>query len=122
MATCGTAIPDIAPARVNARMGPLIRATVLNLARMTGQVMVPTGHPTFRAYGDRRRLHPRAGRTEGQMSKILRMVSVLNAALIFAVQTNPVAAQTPIVPEAHTLKVNVFPAGFNWPLWVAQDQ
>src|SRR5262245_12796503 len=56
------------------------------------------------------------------MSKILGMLSILNAALIFAVQTDPVAAQTPIVPKVHTLKVNVFPPGFNWPLWVAQDQ
>jgi len=56
------------------------------------------------------------------MRKILRMSGLLAAALIFATQTNPLAAQAPITPTGHILKINVFPAGFNWPLWVAQDQ
>ena len=56
------------------------------------------------------------------MRKILRMSGLLAAALIFAVQINPLAAQVPIAPTGHILKINVFPAGFNWPLWVAQDQ
>jgi ABC-type nitrate/sulfonate/bicarbonate transport system substrate-binding protein len=56
------------------------------------------------------------------MSKALRMPGFLAAALILVIQINPLAAQAPIAPKGHTLQVNVFPGGFNWPIWVAQDQ
>ena len=56
------------------------------------------------------------------MSKNLRVLGFFAAALIFAVHMSPLAAQAPNTHKPGTLKVNVFPAGFNWPLWVAQDQ
>lgn len=54
------------------------------------------------------------------MSKALRVLGYFVKSL-FAFYIGPVAAQAPIPSSVRTLNVNVFPAGFNWPLWVAQD-
>jgi ABC-type nitrate/sulfonate/bicarbonate transport system substrate-binding protein len=55
------------------------------------------------------------------MSRYVGGISILVSAFIFTFHINHSAAQQSNTTVS-TLKVNIFPAGFNWPLWVGEDQ
>ena len=53
-----------------------------------------------------------------RLFNLLTLAASVCVAAAFGLSSAPVAAQS----QPRELNVNVFPGGFNWPIWVAQEQ